>query len=195
LYLSDNGSCPYDSNQDFQTPPGPADSYRTLDPKWANLGNTPFRYFKQYGHEGGPRTQLIVNWPARIEPGTITGETGHVVDLLPTLIDAAGIIYPDSYSGEQTLGPDGRSLVPVFAGEKVAPPEFLISGFSERFRMFRQGYFKIVKVNDGDWELYNLAEDPTELHNLAASQTDKAQAMETSYLQKKSELDSRNSDN
>lgn len=51
LFLSDNGSCPYDSNKNFDIPPGGAESFRTLSAAWANAGNTPFRYFKQYGHE------------------------------------------------------------------------------------------------------------------------------------------------
>jgi len=49
IFLSDNGSCPYDSNHDFQYPPGDPRGFRTLSAAWAYLGNTPFRFFKQYG--------------------------------------------------------------------------------------------------------------------------------------------------
>jgi arylsulfatase A-like enzyme len=68
IFLSDNGSCPYDSNRDFDFPPGVAESFRTLSAAWANAGNTPFRYFKQYGHEGGTHTHFILRWPEKVNP-------------------------------------------------------------------------------------------------------------------------------
>jgi arylsulfatase A-like enzyme len=72
LFLSDNGSCPYDSNRNFDHPPGGPASFRSLSAPWANLGNTPFRFYKQYGHEGGSRTHFIVHWPKNIQKGVIT---------------------------------------------------------------------------------------------------------------------------
>jgi len=63
IFLSDNGSCPYDSNRDFDYPPGDARGFRTLSAAWANLGNTPFKFFKQYGHEGGQRPNCFIRWP------------------------------------------------------------------------------------------------------------------------------------
>ena len=53
LFFSDNGASPYDSNRDFAVPPGGADSFRTQTAAWSNAANSPYRYFKQYGHEGG----------------------------------------------------------------------------------------------------------------------------------------------
>ncbi len=61
---------------------------------WANAGNTPFKYFKQYGHEGGAHTHFILRWPNKVNPGTITHQTGHIVDIAPTLLHAAQVIYP-----------------------------------------------------------------------------------------------------
>ncbi len=55
LFLSDNGSCPFARNES-DLPPGTPESYRSLSSAWANVGNTPFRYFKQNGHEGGAQT-------------------------------------------------------------------------------------------------------------------------------------------
>ena len=188
LYLSDNGSCPYDSNRDFDNPPGGPASYRTLDPKWANLGNTPYRYFKQFGHEGGANTHLIVNWPNVIEPNSITDQPGHLVDLMPTLYEAAGIDFA-SYQNDNNLLPlHGSSLIPVWKGGTRAQPEFFISGFTDRFRMFRQGDWKIVKSNDGTWELYNLIDDPTELNNLATEHSDKLNELVKNYNETKTEI-------
>jgi arylsulfatase len=183
LYLSDNGSCPYDSNRDFDIPPGPAEGYRTLSAAWANLGNSPFRYFKQYGHEGGANTHLIVSWPAGIKnKGSITHQPGHVVDIVPTLLDIINTPYPAKLNGKPTIPLHGKSLLPVFLGEKRDQPSYFVSGFMERFRMFRQGDWKIVKVNNEEWELYNMKEDRTEVKNLADELPDKVEALEKEYV-------------
>lgn len=167
IFLSDNGSCPYDSNRDFLYPPGDPRGFRTLSAAWANAGNTPFRYFKQYGHEGGAHTHCIVRWPEKIASGTITRQTGHIIDFFPTLLEAAGIIYPDSLNGKTTQPLDGHSLMPVWEGKERQEPDYFMSGWTERFRMYREKEWKIVKVNGEDWELYNLKNDPTETENLA----------------------------
>jgi len=181
LYLNDNGSCPFDSNRDFEHPPGPATGYRTLSAAWANVGNTPFRFFKQFGHEGGTRTPFVVHWPNKIEQGSITDQVGHVTDLYPTLLEVAQVPYPKTYKAQPTPPLHGKSLMPIFTGGTRPDPEFVISGFTDRFRMFRQGEWKLVKANDGDWELYHLANDPTESRNLADSQSEKLQEMIAAY--------------
>ena len=62
---------------------------------------------------------------------------------------------------------DGSSLLPVFRGDMRPVPDILVSGFTERFRMVRIGDWKLVRVNAQKWELYDLAEDPTELDDRA----------------------------
>ena len=181
LFFTDNGSCPYDSNVDFNVPPGPAESYRCLRPAWANVGNTPFRFYKQYGHEGGCNTHFIAHWPAVIKPGQITDQTGHVVDVYPTLVEIVGIPYPEQYENQPTLPLHGNSLLPLFKGRQRKEPDFIISGFTERFRMFRKGDWKIVKVNAQEWELYNMSKDPTETLNLANRFPDTVREMEQQY--------------
>jgi len=181
LYLTDNGSCPYDSNRNFDHPPGVAAGFRTLSAAWANVGNTPFRYFKQYGHEGGSHTQLIAHWPEQIKSGQFTTQTGHLIDIYPTLLDAAGITYPDTYMDQKTPELGGSSLLPIFKGETREEPTYYISGFQERFRMFRQGEWKLVRANGDAWELYDLLADPAENHNLADSLPDQKQQLIEAY--------------
>ena len=181
IFLSDNGSCPYDSNEDFNIPPGPAESFRCLRAAWANVGNTPFRYYKQYGHEGGPHTHFIAHWPDVIKSGTLTDQLAHVVDLFPTFLEIAGVKYPAVCDGKPTPPLHGRSLAPIFQGKRRTPPEFILSGFSERFRMYRRGDWKIVKVNGGDWQLYDMAKDRTELHDLASEMQEKVVELESRY--------------
>lgn len=187
-YMSDNGSCPYDSNRDFDYPPGVAEGFRTLCAAWANAGNTPFRYFKQYGHEGGAQTHFLIRWPEKIKAGSISRQQGHIVDVAPTLLEAAGIQYPEK-TGKITPQPlQGQSLMPVLGGQQKQEADFYISGWTDRFRMFRQGDFKIVKLNNEDWQLYNLEEDPTEINNLAEKMPEKTETMEMAYKQKQSAL-------
>lgn len=181
LFFTDNGSCPFDSNVSFDIPPGPAESYRCLSPPWANVGNTPFRLYKQNGHEGGANTHFIAHWPKVIQPDQITDQTGHVADLFPTFLDIAGIDYPENYQGKTMLPLDGQSLLPVFQGQTRPDSPFLVSGHSERFRMYREGKWKIVRENLGDWELYNMEEDKTELNDLAQSHPEKLTELVANY--------------
>ena len=177
IYLSDNGSCPYDSNRDFNFPPGVAEGFRTLCAAWANAGNTPYRYFKQYGHEGGPHTHFIIRWPKKIIPGQIIHQQGHIVDLYPTILEAAGIKYPENINGFQTLPIHGKSLIPILEGGKMDESDFYISGWTDRFRMYRKGDWKIVKLNNENWELYHLKMDPTEMNELSGKFPEKLQEM------------------
>lgn len=173
LFFTDNGSCPFDSNVDFDIPPGPTESYRCLSPPWANVGNTPFRLYKQNGHEGGANTHFIAHWPKVIEPNQITDQMGQVADLFPTFLEMADLEYPTSYQGKTPLPLDGQSLLPVFRGEERPTPEFVISGHTEKFRMYRRGKWKIVRENKADWELYDMDKDKTEMNDLAATMPDK----------------------
>lgn len=168
MFLIDNGSCPFYSNKIPDIQPGPANSYWSLRTSWANLGNTPYRQYKQCGHEGGSHTPFIAFWPGKIAPNTITHQVGHVVDLAPTFLDLLNMQYPDSIEGHATLALHGSSLLPVFLGKEREEPEFFMSGL-EKFSMYRSGEYKIVRLNGEEWELYNIIDDPTELLNLADS--------------------------
>jgi len=187
MFLVDNGSCPFYANKVKNVQPGPAGSYWSLRTSWANLGNTPYRQYKQAGHEGGSHTPFIAYWQGMIEPNSISHQVGHVVDIAPTLLELLGINYPDSILGHPTLPLHGSSLLPVFRGEQRVEPEYFISGL-DKFRMFRQNNYKIVRMNGGEWELYDMEHDPTELNNLAASLPLKVEELSTKYRLKQKEL-------
>src|SRR5690606_21510204 len=100
LFLSDNGACSEPINVTPGIPPGPAESIRGYDAGWANACNTPFRRFKHWAHEGGIATPLIARWPRVIgDRNGITDQVGHVIDFMPTFLEAAGVEYPDAYNG------------------------------------------------------------------------------------------------
>ena len=78
--------------------------------------------------------------------------------------------------------------MPILEGKERVEPEFFMSGWTERFRMFREKEWKIVKLNGEDWELYNLTDDPTEINNLAESMPQKVNELAKAYEQKNEEL-------
>ena len=158
--------------------PGPEDTWQSYGYGWANASNTPLRLFKQYDHEGGTRVPLIVRWPKVItEGGRITGQVAHVIDLLPTCLDAAGVAYPKTHQGRTVAPADGKSLLPVFRGQVRQGHNELFWKFAHG-RAVRQGNWKLVKMDKEPWELYDMDADPAELYDLADKMPDKVRALE-----------------
>lgn len=188
LFLIDNGACPFYANKIKDVQPGPYNSYWSLRSSWANLCNTPFRQYKQAGHNGGCNTPFIAFWPGVIQQNTICTQPGHVIDIAPTLIEILNINYPDSVSIYPTLSLNGSSLLPLFKGQNREEPSYYLSGFTDKFRMFRQGDYKIVRMNGEEWELYNLKDDPTELKNLANKFPERVNELSRNYDDKMEKL-------
>jgi arylsulfatase A-like enzyme len=180
LFLSDNGACAEAWHATPDIPPGPVDSYRTVDLPWANASDTPFRKFKQWTCEGGIATPLIARWPGVIQRGTVTQQVGHVIDILPTLCDVAGIACPGQYKGKKVTPSEGKSFVPVFQGKQRESHEWL---FWEHVgnKAARHGKWKLVGRGDPEkltnWELYDLSDDRTELKNLVKLYPDRVKQM------------------
>ena len=145
----------------------------SLGRSWANVSNTPFRYFKGHSYQGGINTPLIVHWPAVInEGGRITGFVGHFIDVMATIVDISSATYPKSYNGRAIPDYEGQSLLPVFQGHDSARATPLFWEWRTG-RAARSGDWKIVSSNsdetggNGDWELYDMSVDKTETQNLA----------------------------
>jgi arylsulfatase len=184
LFLSDNGASAefLDSWPDPRrghkpgTPTGQPGSHRTLEIGWANAANTPFRENKMWIHEGGISTPLIAHWPAGIRmKNKFTRQVGHVIDLMPTLLEVAGASYPAEFKGRALTPLEGRSLVPVWQGQ--SPDARTLAWEHEGNRGIRDGDWKLVASHRGAWELYDLAADRTETKNLAPSHPAKVQAL------------------
>jgi arylsulfatase len=153
--------------------PGPQTTFQSYGYGWANASNTPFRMFKQYDHEGGSRSPLVVSWPDGIDPGMVGGwapAVCHAIDMMPTLLSAAGV----AELPQKPFAFEGRSFLNELKGrqEKARPgkPVFWAHG---KGKAVRAGEWKLVSGDKGPWELYNVHRDGTELHNLAAKMPDK----------------------
>lgn len=173
LFASDNGASAEQiirgDGHDPSAPPGSARSFLGIGPGWSTASNTPFRLHKSWNHEGGIATPLIVHWPAGISArGALRQAPAHFVDVVPTLLELAGASAPASWSGESRPALPGRSLVPAFAADVAIDRDFLFFKH-EGNRGLRVGDWKIVAAGPSSpWELYDLAHDRAEDHDLAA---------------------------
>ncbi len=184
LFLSDNGGCAGEANYTPDIPPGSVESYRSVDPPWANASNTPFRKYKVWDHEGGICTPFIAYWPRVIkQSGQLTGQIGHIIDIMATFVDISGADYPSVYNDQNVLPPEGKSLLPVFEGKQREGHEVLYWQISPgKNHAVRQGDWKLVTVSDNvPGELYNLKTDRTESHDLSSQYPEKVKKMEQFY--------------
>ena len=126
---------------------------------------------------------MIVHWPAglKTKKGSINPAMGHVIDILPTLLDVSKANYPAAYNGNKLSPLDGQSLLPVISGKSK-------KGRSEIFfehvkgKAYIKGNWKLVmKTNASDWKLYDLGKDANEHTNLAATNPDKLNEMKTAW--------------
>ncbi len=180
IFLSDNGASAEllvrGDGHDPMAPPGSSGSYLSLGPGWSSAANTPFRRHKIWVHEGGISTPLVVHWPQGITGrGEVRHDAGHVVDLVPTVLELARV----SPTLPATAPPfAGLSLVPAFTRDGVLKREFLFFSH-EGNRALRVGNWKLVSAREENhvWELYDLAPDRTEMRNLAPQHPDLVRTM------------------
>lgn len=170
--------------KDKEVLPGPETTYASLGPKWANVANTPFRFWKAKAYEGGICTPMIAHWPDGIRRniGGVTEEYGHVMDIMATCVELAGAEYPETYNGNEIIPMEGISLVPIFTRGHREGHEYLgFEHFHERAFISADGW-KIVRPGHRmKWELYNLNEDRSEQHNMAAEYPEKVAEMAAAY--------------
>lgn len=181
LFLSDNGGNAESGprGRTGEAPWGGPSSNVWTGMNWAQLQNAPFRYFKHFTQEGGIATPLIAHWPEGMSPeraGALEPTPGHVIDVMPTVLAAAGAEYPEANNGAAVLPMEGINLLPLLRGEPVAR-EAPIFWEHEGNRAVRDGRWKAVKRLGYDWQLFDMDQDRTELTDLAAAQPDRVAAM------------------
>lgn len=179
LFVSDNGASAEVVNiaDDFGEI-GSMTRWESLKQNWANVGNTPFRYYKNFSYEGGINTPLIAWWPGKISAGAITEFPGHMVDFMATFADLTGAQYPEEFNGQKITPMQGHSLLPVFLGKKTETRNPIYWEWRRGQAIYHNGWKLVREGLDSPWELYNLEEDPVEIHNLAASHPEKVKELE-----------------
>lgn len=177
MFCSDNGACPFERTRGKEFRPWDPKSYWTYNEGWAHVGNTPFRWYKQNQHEGGISSPMIVSWSGlKTKPGTVTNQPAHLIDFMATCVDLGQAEYPKKFDGRDITSLQGKSLAPIFGGETRTPHDWLYFQFSNN-RGLRQGDHKLVSVKGRPWELYDLANDRSELKNLIKKMPEKAKEL------------------
>lgn len=203
MFISDNGA--EGSNRD----PGGNDTDWVFDdsfenmgrigshiytgPSWAQASVGALRYFKSLASEGGTRGIGIFNYPGKTPSGQMSRAYASVVDIFPTVLDAAGIIKPDTVNGRAVQELQGRSMLPLITGNADSVhPQGTVFGY-EVFGSFglRKDNWKILRLpelstdpgNRGRlegteyWGLYDLSVDPGETTDLSSSRPEKLAEM------------------
>ncbi len=181
-FASDNGASAEimvrNGGHDPAAPPGSAASYLCLGPGFSSASNTPFRRHKTWVHEGGISTPLIVHWPQGIAAKNELRHTpAHLIDIVPTVLELAGVKAATELAGKPLPALPGRSLVPAFKANVAIKRESLW-WLHEGNRAVRVGDWKLVAAKGDAWELYDLKTDRAEQKNLAAEHPDKVRELE-----------------
>jgi len=151
---------------------------------WTNASTTPFRLYKQFTHLGGVADPLIVHWPGGIKAkGEVRQQFVHVIDLLPTLLEATGVEAPKVRLGRAMKPLEGASILPTFvqAAAPTRTEQYFELGGNRAF--YAAPYRIAVRHERGtpfsadQWELYDLSKDPNELDDLAAKMPDKVREL------------------
>jgi L-rhamnose mutarotase len=186
MFLSDNGASPEQilrgDGHDPAAEPGSAGSYLGLGAGWSTAANTPFRLHKSWANEGGICTPFIVHWPAGIKGQNILRhQPAHVIDLVPTLMELAGVKAPDQVSGLQVPPMHGKSLVPVLDDPGAPPPHDSLWFYHDGHRALHRGDWKLVANHLSPPQLYQISEDRCETRNLANSHPEKVAELQGEF--------------
>jgi arylsulfatase len=174
-------------------------TYQGYQSGWAFATDTPFPWFKQIAsHLGGVRNGLVISWPSRIEQqGEIRSQYHHVIDVVPTLLEAAGIPAPEKVDGIEQQPFDGTSMVYSF-GDANAPSRRITQYYEVHANraIYHDGWlacttprnmpWNMPRVQASDvttypWELYNLSEDFSQSRDLAGNYPDKLEELQALF--------------
>jgi arylsulfatase len=165
---------------------GSANTYVMYGANWASVSAAPIARHKASGFEGGIKVPAFVRYPRLVPQGTRSDAVGTIKDLLPTFLALAGAEHPGTtYRGMPVVPVQGRSLLPLLTGAaaEVHPADTVFGWELLGQRAVRQGDWKIVwdqrvPPEQRRWQLFNLASDPSEQHDLSASNPEQLAAME-----------------
>ena len=165
---------------------------------WAWAGDTPFQWTKQIAsHYGGTTNGLVIHWPSRIsQKGQVRSQFTYVTDIAPTVLEAAGLPFPDSVNGTVQRPFDGTSM--VYSFDNGNAKETHTTQYFEMFGnrgIYHEGWVAAARhsipwllmknppLTEDVWELYHVADDFSEARNLAAKDPGKLKEMQDLFTQ------------
>ena len=168
LFLSDNGSTPErkDVGANF----------------CASLSNTPFSGVKSQALEGGISSPFIVSWPKKLaeHAGEIRDGHCHIMDVLPTCLEATGINFPDSFKSMTPIQPDGVSLMAAVKGKPLEKRSFYWE-HGRSCAIYKDGWKLVSNRHPKPWELYDLNNDPAEKSDLSKDYPERAATLKAHW--------------
>jgi arylsulfatase len=203
-YTSYNGilDFPIDEQLKFYDAWGSAGSYPHMAVAWSWAFDTPFKYTKQIAsHFGGTRQGMAISWPARIkDAGGIRTQFHHVIDIVPTILEAAGIKEPQMVDGIKQKPIEGISMAYTFDKANANAPSKRKTQYFEMIAnrgIYNDGWYAnttpphgpwilnapLPPIGDYKWELYNITEDYSQANDLAAKMPGKLKEMQKLFVQ------------
>ena len=148
---------------------------------WSQVGNTPFKFYKQNTHEGGIHVPLIIKWPKGVkDTGSLRDQFHHVNDIVPTIYEAIGITPPDTYRGLEQMPISGVAMNYTFVDKEVKTRKLVQYYEMVGHRgIYANGWKAVtrhtpgVSFDDDVWELYHVEADRSETNDLAKQEPDR----------------------
>ena len=181
---------------------GSATTYPHMSVAWSWAFDTPFKWTKQIAsHFGGTRQGMCISWPGHIKDvGGIRTQFHHMIDIVPTILEATGIKAPDIVNGIKQKPIEGISMAYTFDSANANAPSKRDTQYFEMFAnrgIYHDGWYActtppeavwllgakpLPPVNDYKWELYNIAEDYSQANDLAAKNPDKLKELQAIFM-------------
>lgn len=196
-------SVPVDVQMKWYDVWGTEETYNHMSAGWSWAFDTPFSWFKQNASKlGGIRQNMAISWPARIkDQGALREQFCHVIDIVPTILEAAGIQQPDFVDGIKQSPIEGTSLLYTFDAKNAKEPSRHKTQYFEmmgQYALYHEGWLLSTKVNRAPWEafgaanpdplnnqvleLYDLTKDFAQSQNIAAKFPDKVKELKQLFI-------------
>jgi arylsulfatase A-like enzyme len=203
-YTAYNGilKVPVEEQLQFYDKWGSAETYPHMAVAWSWAFDTPFKWTKQVAsHFGGTRQGLAISWPGHInDTGGIRTQFHHIIDIVPTILEATGVKAPDTVNGIKQSPIEGVSMAYTFEEKNATAPSTRKTQYFELMSnrgIYNDGWYAnttppvgpwvlnspMPDVNAYKWELYNLKDDYSQANDLAAKMPDKLNQMQALFGQ------------
>lgn len=181
---------------------GSDQTYPHMSVAWSWAFDTPFKWTKQVAsHFGGTRQGMVISWPGHIkDAGGIRTQFHHIIDVVPTILEAAGVAAPEVVNGIAQKPIEGVSMAYTFDAANAKAPSQRKTQYFEMFAnrgIYHEGWYacttppaapwllgtvKLPEINDYQWELYHITEDFSQNNDLAAKNPEKLKELQQRFL-------------